>query len=173
RYSLCTATHCPVLRCTHSAAEYRFSHHSRLHSTSRSTMASSSTAIVASAAAQPRTNDTLALPMSMSTTPALYVTRLVGAKTRFCPFCGNRFCGVFRPKRACVGCGGAMCDGCSSKMEATQGNQPLRVCPGCDARLKASPNFVDHIVARRERGEGFYRPVAAASSQTSPPPASP
>ncbi|CAM9937201.1 unnamed protein product, partial [Ectocarpus sp. 12 AP-2014] len=43
----------------------------------------------------------------------------VGGKTRFCQFCGNGFCGVFRPKRACVGCGGIMCDGCSIIMKST------------------------------------------------------
>ncbi|CAM9308797.1 unnamed protein product, partial [Ectocarpus fasciculatus] len=74
---------------------------------------------------------------------------------------------VFRPKRACAGCGGTMCGACSIKMEAIRGNRPLRVCPGCDARLKACPNFVDHITARQQHGEGVCNAVTTVSSQTS------
>ncbi|CAM9659872.1 unnamed protein product, partial [Ectocarpus fasciculatus] len=129
-------------------------------------MASSS--LTLASRTEPRTsNQPLASPLS--TTPALYLTRLVDGKTKFCKFCGNRFCGVFRPKRTCDGCGGITCDGCARKMQA-RGNQSLRVCPGCDARLKVCPNFVDHIIARTAHGGGYNNnTVTTTSSQTSPP----
>ncbi|CAM9108252.1 unnamed protein product, partial [Ectocarpus sp. 4 AP-2014] len=53
-----------------------------------------------------------------------------------------------------------------SQRQATRDNRPLRVCPGCNTRLKACPNFVDHMVARQEHGEGIYHTVTTASSQT-------
>ncbi|CAM9802421.1 unnamed protein product, partial [Ectocarpus fasciculatus] len=78
-------------------------------------MASSS--LMVTSTAQQRRNESLTLPRS--TTPSLYMARLVESKTRFCQFCGTRFCGIFRSKRACVVCGGIMCDGCSITLEST------------------------------------------------------
>ncbi|CAM9108063.1 unnamed protein product, partial [Ectocarpus sp. 4 AP-2014] len=83
-----TLTHSPVLCRTKFATQQIQSLYSINKSTPRQTTMASSSLIVASPAQPRRRNQQLALPTS--TTPALHVTRLVEAKTRFCQFCGER-----------------------------------------------------------------------------------